>query len=62
MAATLRLTKEEQKKAELKCREINKILIKNEMSPLKESELLHLVISIGLDRLKIDKKGKTSIE
>ncbi len=62
MPATLRLTKEEQRKAELKCREINKILVNMERAPIQESELLHLVIDRIIERVKVDKRGDIFIE
>lgn len=60
--ATLRLTKDEQRKAELKCREINKLLVNMERAPIQESELLHLVIDRTIDRVKVDKRGDIVIE
>ncbi|MBO1271191.1 hypothetical protein J3L11_05945 [Shewanella sp. 4t3-1-2LB] len=62
MPTTLRLTKEEQRTTEVKCREINKILINEEISPIQESELLHLVIEKALKRLKVNKRGEIEIE
>lgn len=60
--ATLRLTKDEQRKAELKCREINKLLVNMERAPIQESELLHLVIDRTIDRVKVDKRGDIVID
>ncbi|RQM72398.1 hypothetical protein EHZ82_04700 [Aeromonas hydrophila] len=60
--ATLRLTKDEQRKAELKCREINKLLVNMERAPIQESELLHLVIDRTIDRVKVDKRGDIIID
>ena len=62
MAQTLRLTKEEQRTAELKCREINKILIDLEKKPIQESELLHIVLEKTLARTKVNKRGEIEIE
>lgn len=62
MPATLRLTKDEQRKAELKCREINKLLVSMERAPIQESELLHLVIGKTIDRVKVNKRGEIVIE
>lgn len=62
MPATLRLTKDEQRKAELKCREINKLLVNMERAPIQESELLHLVIDRTIDRVKVNKRGEIVIE
>ncbi len=62
MPTTLRLTKEEQRNTEVKCREINKILINEEITPIQESELLHLVIEKAMKRVKVNKRGEIDIE
>ncbi|HDS1213008.1 hypothetical protein [Shewanella algae] len=62
MAQTLRLTKEEQRKTEIKCREINKILIDLEKKPIQESELLHIVLEKTLGKVKVNKRGEIEIE
>ncbi len=59
---TLRLTKDEQRAAELKCREINKLLVNMEKSPVQESELLHMVLSKCIDRIKVNKRGEVDVE
>jgi hypothetical protein len=55
MATTFRLNREEQENIEKKCNELNKLLVNNGMKAMKESELLHIVIEIAIDRTKIDK-------
>lgn len=62
MAQTLRLTKEEQRKTEIKCREINKILIDLEKKPIQESELLHIVLEKTLGKVKVNKRGEIEVE
>ena len=62
MPATLRLTKDEQRRAEVKCREINKILVSMERAPVQESELLHRLIDLTVDKVKVNKRGETFIE
>jgi hypothetical protein len=62
MPVTLRLTKDEQRKAELKCREINKILVNMERAPVQESDLLHILINKVIDKVKVDKRGDIHIE
>lgn len=62
MAQTLRLTKEEQRKTEIKCREINKILIDLEKKPIQESELLHIVLEKTLGKVKVNRRGEIEIE
>lgn len=59
---TLRLTKDEQRAAELKCREINKLLVNMEKSPVQESELLHMVLNKCIDRIKVNKRGEIEVE
>ncbi len=62
MPATLRLTKDEQRRAEVKCREINKILVNMERAPVQESELLHRLIDLTVDKVKVNKRGEIVIE
>ncbi len=62
MPATLRLTKDEQRRAEVKCREINKILVNMEKAPVQESELLHRLIDLTVDKVKVNKRGEIFIE
>ena len=62
MPATLRLTKDEQRRAEVKCREINKILVNMERAPVQESELLHQLIDLTVDKVKVNKRGEIFIE
>jgi len=62
MPVTLRLTKDEQRATEVKCREINKVLINAEKPPVQESELLHIVLEKALDRLRVNKRGEIEIE
>lgn len=62
MPVTLRLTKDEQRATELKCREINKILILAEKPPVQESELLHIILDKELERIRVNKRGEIEIE
>ena len=62
MPATLRLTKDEQRRAKVNCREINKILIRMESAPVQESELLHRLIDLTVDKVKVNKRGEIVIE
>jgi len=61
MAETIRLNKEEQELVRRKCIEINKILVGKEKAPLKDSELLHKVISEGVRRLEVNRNGEVFI-
>ena len=62
MPATLRLNKWEEKVSREKCIEFNKILIKANKMPLKESELMHHLLKMCLDNVKIDDDGEIYLE
>ena len=62
MPASVRLTKEEQREIEIKCRELNKILINQEFAPIQESELIHLILKRTLSRVKVNKRGEIEVE
>jgi hypothetical protein len=62
MPATLRLTKDEQRRVKVNCREINKILVSMERAPVQESELLHRLIDLTVDKVKVNKRGEIVIE
>ena len=62
MPVTLRLTKDEQRATEIKCREINKILINSEKPPIQESELLHIMLEKAMERVRVNKRGEIEIE
>lgn len=62
MADTLRLTKEEQRELTKKCIEINKILIKKELPPIRESELAHKILEKTIRYMKVNKNGELEIE
>lgn len=62
MAVTLRFTKDEQNKLRDKCIEFNKILITNELVPLRDSELAHQLLQKALGNARITKKGEILID
>ena len=62
MPVTLRLTKEEQKLLRIKCIEINKILIKAELPPMRESELAHEILLESIRYARVGKNGKVIID
>jgi len=62
MPENVRITKEEDIKIHEKCIEINKILISSNRMPMRESELIHKILEIGLNKLKIDKNGEMYFE
>jgi hypothetical protein len=57
MPMTFRLTDKEQRDIEVKCREINKILINNDHKPIKESELLHEILKLSVSKIEATKGG-----
>jgi len=61
MAKMLRLTKEEEKTLNKKCIEINKILIMSGGKPVKDSELIHLILNDALKRTKINKRNEVEV-
>ena len=61
MSKMLRLTKAEEKILTEKCVEINKILIMSGAQPVKESELLHIVLVDTIKRIKINKRNEVEV-
>ncbi len=61
MSKMLRLTKPEEKTLTEKCIEINKVLIMSGAQPVKESELLHLVLVDTIKRIKINKRNEVEV-
>lgn len=57
MPVTLRLTNDEQESLRKKCIEINKILIKNNRQPIKDSELAHLLLEKSMAYMAVSDKG-----
>lgn len=62
MPATLRLSNNEQELLRQKCIEINKLLIKMNKQPIKDSELAHLIIEQGTKLVEVSKSGMLSLE
>lgn len=58
MATTLRLKDGEQERIRKKCIEINKILVRHERAPLKDSELVHILLDLALDMCEISRSGE----
>jgi len=61
MAKMLRLTKKEEKELNEKCIEINKQLIMSGSPPVKDSELIHLILCDALKRTKINKRNEVEV-
>lgn len=62
MPTTVRLTDEEQEKIRKKCIDINKLLISKEKTPMRESELVHLILEKTITCVKVDKEGGIYID
>ena len=58
MATNVRLSDKEQEAIRKKCIEINKLLIKNNREPLKDSELVHKILDLSIAYINIDGKGE----
>ena len=57
MPTTVRLNKTESARIYEKMVEFNKVLIAKEKAPVKESELVHIILDLGLKNVSIDKDG-----
>lgn len=58
MATSLRIKDGEQEKIRKKCIEINKLLVRHEKAPLKDSELGHILLDLALDMCELNKNGE----
>lgn len=62
MPATIRLTNAEQEAIRQKCIEINKLLVKRGMSPMRDSELVHKILDKSVPYVQINASGDVVIE
>jgi hypothetical protein len=62
MVTAVRLTAHEQEWLRKKCIEINKLLIKNNKMPVKESELIHKILEKSISCVQINNSGEIYIE
>lgn len=58
MVTAVRLTTEEQEALRKKCIEINKLLIKANQMPLRESELIHKILEKTMSCIDVNNKGE----
>lgn len=58
MPKTLRLSDKEQEDLRKKSIEINKLLVKEGLQPLKDSELAHKILEKSITCVRVDKKGE----
>lgn len=61
MAKTVRLSESEQEKIRQKAVEINKKLVEQMKQPLKDSELVHVILEEAISRIEVTKSGKVII-
>jgi len=57
----LRLNEEEVEKVRNKCININKKLIQLDKEPIKDSELMHKVLALGIKNVIVNKDGELEI-
>lgn len=61
MPMTIRLNDKEQEDIRKKAVEINKLLIQKGMQPLKDSELVHIIIEKSISYLEVTAKGEVKL-
>jgi len=61
MVQSVRLNDQEQEMLRKKAVELNKVLIQKGQQPLRDSELVHILIEQGLELIEISASGKTII-
>ena len=61
MATSVRINDNEQELLRKKAVEINKVLISKNKQPLRDSELVHLLIEHGTELLEVTQSGQVTI-
>lgn len=61
MAVTVRLNDKEQESLRKKCVELNKVLINKSLQPIKDSELVHIILEQAIDNVEISAHGKVVV-
>lgn len=62
MPMTLRLSITEQEELRKKAIEINKLLVRDGLQPMKDSELAHKILEKSIAYARIDKRGEIYFE
>lgn len=62
MPTNIRLSKQEQEDLRKKAIEINKLLISKGKEPLKDSEIVHIILEKSITYVKVNKEGELYIE
>ncbi|WP_104471498.1 hypothetical protein [Acinetobacter indicus] len=61
MVQSVRLNEREQELLRKKAVELNKVLIQKGQQPIRDSELVHILIEEGVDLVEISNSGKIHI-
>ncbi|AXY58426.1 hypothetical protein CDG60_09065 [Acinetobacter chinensis] len=61
MVKSVRIKDEEQEMLRKKAVELNKILIQKGQQPLRDSEIIHILIDEGLELLEVSNSGTVKI-
>jgi len=61
MVQSVRLNESEQEKLRKKAVEINKVLIQKGQQPVRDSELVHILIEQGIDLIEVNNSGEVVI-
>ncbi|EET83018.1 hypothetical protein ACE5JW_10000 [Acinetobacter radioresistens] len=61
MVKSVRINDEEQEQLRKKAVELNKVLIQKGQQPLRDSEIVHILIDEGLELLEVGSSGKVKI-
>ena len=62
MAKTVRLSEDEQERLRKKAVELNKKLMEKNKQPLRDSELVHAVLELCLEKIEVGVSGDLKIE
>lgn len=61
MAITVRMSDKEQEMLRKKCIELNKLLINRNLMPIKESELVHIILKQCIDETELTTSGQIKV-
>lgn len=61
MAITVRMSDKEQEMLRKKCIELNKLLINRNIMPIKESELVHIILEQCIDETELTTSGQIKV-
>ena len=61
MAITVRMNDKEQEMLRKKCIELNKLLITRNLMPIKESELVHIILEQCINETELTASGQIKV-